>query len=192
MELSRHYELVYIVRTDVGDDVLTKIRERVDGIVETHKGKVIKFENWGKRKLAYEIDKNPKGVYHYFQFYSDANCVAEIQRNLKINDAVLKYMSVLLDPDADPEQRAAAARRRRPARRPTGRRSRTASRIWRARASAGPSGGVTTTIWTTTRKRTTRTEPRPRRPGGARAVDHPVRTSKRPSAAPRRGAATGE
>jgi len=109
MELSRQYELVYIVRTDVGDDVLTKIRERVDGIVETHKGKVIKFENWGKRKLAYEIDKNPKGVYHYFQFYSDANCVAEIQRNLKINDAVLKYMSVLLDPDADPEQLAAAA-----------------------------------------------------------------------------------
>jgi small subunit ribosomal protein S6 len=119
MELSRHYELVYIVRTDVGDDVLTKIRERIDGIVETHKGKVIKFENWGKRKLAYEIDKNPKGVYHYYQFYSDANCVAEIQRNLKINDAILKYRSVLLDPDADPEQLAAAAAAAGPSQRPT-------------------------------------------------------------------------
>lgn len=109
MEQARHYELVYIVRTDVGDDVVTKLRERVDGIVETHKGKVVKFENWGKRKLAYEIDKNPKGVYHYYQFYSDNACVAEIQRNLKIHDAVLKYMSVLLDPDADPEKLAAAA-----------------------------------------------------------------------------------
>jgi small subunit ribosomal protein S6 len=119
MEQARHYELVYVLRTDIGDDVMTKLRERVDGIIGTHKGKVIKFENWGKRKLAYEIDKNPKGVYHYYQFYSDNACVAEIQRNLKISDAVLKYMSVLLDPDADPEALAAAAAAAPPSARPT-------------------------------------------------------------------------
>lgn len=103
----RHYEMVYILRTDIGEDVVTKLRERIDGIVEAHSGKVVKFDNWGKRKLAYEIDKNPKGVYHYFQFYSDSNCVAELQRNLKIHEAVLKYMAVLVDSDIEPEALAA-------------------------------------------------------------------------------------
>lgn len=99
----RHYETVYIVRTDVGDDVTTKLRDRMKEIVEAHSGREIKHETWGKRKLAYEIDKNGKGVYQYTQYLADNKCVAEMQRNLRISDAVLKFMTVLLGVDMDPE-----------------------------------------------------------------------------------------
>jgi small subunit ribosomal protein S6 len=93
----RRYETVIIVPADLPDDEIIGLMDRYKGIITNHKGLVMKIEKWGKRKLTYEIKKHNKGFYMLIDFAGQSAVVAELERNLKIDDKVLKFMTIKKD-----------------------------------------------------------------------------------------------
>jgi small subunit ribosomal protein S6 len=98
---SKEYETIYILRSDVDADTAEKIQSRVSEVVDREAGKLVKVEAWGRRKLAYAVGKQKKGVYVYVKYVGRGGLVAELERNLKLQDAVIKFQTVLLDGDVD-------------------------------------------------------------------------------------------
>ena len=90
----KRYEVVAIVKSDLADDDLTAIIERSQAIITDRKGVIAKVDKWGKRRLSYEINKQKDGFYFLIDFAGDGPIVAEIERNLKIDDRILKFMTV--------------------------------------------------------------------------------------------------
>jgi small subunit ribosomal protein S6 len=102
----REYETLFLLRPDLAEDLVDKIIERMRGIVHRDGGKVIKVENWGKKKTAYEVKKNFRAIYVRFDYLGDTKAVAEFERNLRMTDDVLKYQSVKIADDVDVNARA--------------------------------------------------------------------------------------
>lgn len=102
---SREYETIFIMRADTANEAVAQVNQRLRGIVEGMGGKVLKLDNWGKRKLAYEVRKQLKGIYLYWQYLAAPGVVQEIERNLRMLDHVLRYSTVKLDSDVDPSAR---------------------------------------------------------------------------------------
>ncbi|MFL5374159.1 MAG: 30S ribosomal protein S6 [Myxococcales bacterium] len=105
----REYETIFLVRPDLAEDLVDKIVERMRGIVQRDGGKVIKVENWGKKKAAYEVKKNLRAVYLRFLYLGNTRSVAEFERNLRMTDDVLKYQSVKIADNIDPTTRQVEA-----------------------------------------------------------------------------------
>jgi small subunit ribosomal protein S6 len=93
----RRYETVIIVPADLPDDEIIGLTDRYQAIITNHKGLVMKIEKWGKRKLTYEIRKHNRGFYLLIDFAGQGAVVAELERNLKIDDKILKFMTVKKD-----------------------------------------------------------------------------------------------
>lgn len=93
------YETIFIVNPNISDDEVNKTSEKMQEIVVREGGQILKVENWGKKKLAYEVKKQKKGTYVYFLFEAGPTLVAEFERNLRLADAVLKFMTVRLEKD---------------------------------------------------------------------------------------------
>ncbi len=90
----QRYEVVAIVKADLAEDDLAAIIERSQSIITDRKGIIAKVEKWGKRRLAYEIKKQKDGFYFLIDLVGDGPIVAEIERNFKIDDRILKFMTV--------------------------------------------------------------------------------------------------
>lgn len=101
----REYETIYILRPDTANDQVADINNRVRGIVEKLGGKVLEVDNWGKRRLAYDIDRHQKGIYLYWQYLGSPATVAEFERNMRMFDSVIRYMTVKLDENVEPRAR---------------------------------------------------------------------------------------
>ena len=100
-----------IVPVDLPDDEITGLIDSYRSIITNHKGLVVKVEKWGKRKLAYEIKKHNKGFYMLIDFAGQSATVVELERNLKIDDKILKFMTIKKDDQvilADIEKEIAA------------------------------------------------------------------------------------
>ena len=97
----REYETIILVKPDIGDDPLNKLAQRVKGIIDAGQGKFIALDNWGKRKLAYDIEKYPKAVYLHAHYLGKSDLPHELERNLRISDDVIRYMSIVLKADVD-------------------------------------------------------------------------------------------
>ncbi len=102
---KREYETIYILRADAATDSIQDVNSRMRKIIEERGGKVLRLSNWGKRKLAYEIRKQLKGIYLYWLYLGEADMVAEIERNLRMQDLIIRYYTVRVDQDVDPEAR---------------------------------------------------------------------------------------
>ncbi len=92
----KRYETLFIVQSELSSDDITATIDRYSKIITDMKGTVLKVERWGKRKLAYLIRKQSRGFYILIDFAGRREIVAEIERILKFDDKVLKYMSVKL------------------------------------------------------------------------------------------------
>ena len=101
----REYETVFLMKPDLGDDVVDRVKERVRGIVDRDGGKMIRFTIWGKKKLAYSIQKQNRAIYVHAHYLGGPALVAEIERNLRIVDEVTRYISARLADDVDPATR---------------------------------------------------------------------------------------
>ncbi len=88
------YELVYIIDTAVEDEARKDLIDRFNGIITEAGGTVDKVEEWGKRRLAYAIDYKTEGYYVLVNFSSEADLPLELERNMKINDKVLRYQTI--------------------------------------------------------------------------------------------------
>jgi small subunit ribosomal protein S6 len=98
---SREYETIYVLRFDVDADLAEKVQARVGDAIERENGKLVKVEAWGRRKLAYPVGKQRRGVYVYLKYVGAGGLVAEVERNLKLQDAVMKYMTVQTADEVD-------------------------------------------------------------------------------------------
>ena len=92
--LLRDYELVYIVRPSAGEEELTALNERVQGWISAEGGEVQKLTPWGRRRLAYPIDRFRDGTYVAINFRGGPQSVTGIERNLKLSEDVIRYMLV--------------------------------------------------------------------------------------------------
>ena len=90
----KRYEVIAIVKSDLAEEALTAIIERSQTIINDRKGVIAKVDKWGKRRLAYEINKQKDGFYFLIDFAGDGPIVTEIERNFKIDDRILKFMTV--------------------------------------------------------------------------------------------------
>lgn len=102
---SREYETIYILRPGTTNEGVAEVNQRVRGIIENMGGKILKVDNWGKRRLAYEIEKERKGIYLHWQYLATRGVVDEIERNMRMLDSVIRYMSVKVEANIDPEAR---------------------------------------------------------------------------------------
>jgi small subunit ribosomal protein S6 len=102
---KREYETIYIVSPDVTSERLLQINDRVRKVIDGDQGRLLHVENWGKRKLAYKIRKQTKGIYLYWRYLGASQLVAEIERNLRMLDDVVRYQTVKVDADVDPNAR---------------------------------------------------------------------------------------
>jgi len=91
------YESVFIARQDVAQTQVDALGEQFTKIVEGLNGKVAKREYWGLRNLAYRIKKNRKGHYVLLNIDAPAPAIAEMERNMRINEDVLRYLTVKVD-----------------------------------------------------------------------------------------------
>lgn len=98
---SREYETIYILRPNTPNEGVAEVNARIKGIIEGMGGKIIKVDNWGKRRLAYEVAKERKGIYLYWQYLATPGVVEETERNLRMLDNVIRYLSVKVDEDID-------------------------------------------------------------------------------------------
>jgi len=100
----RRYETIVIVDADVSDSDRTSLIARIKEIIPQQEGILIKEDLWGTKKLAYEIKKKPRGYYARYDYCGMGPVVDELERFFRIDDRVLKYLTVLLDSDADAEK----------------------------------------------------------------------------------------
>ena len=102
---KREYETIYILRPDITNEVIGQVNVKIRGVVEAGGGTLLKVENWGKRKLAYEVKKQLKGIYLFFSYLGTAGLVEELERNLRLTDSVIRYYSVKMAENVDPAAR---------------------------------------------------------------------------------------
>jgi len=101
----REYETIFLVKPDLTEDNLDKVRERVRGIVDREGGKVLRFTIWGKKRTMYPIAKQNRAIYVHAHYLGRPGLVAEVERNLRNLDEVTRYMSVKVADDVDPDSR---------------------------------------------------------------------------------------
>ena len=119
--MSRKYELVYVVSPDATDDQVTEVHTQVESIVQRMNGQLEKTDNWGRRKLAYEIGRHKEGTYVLEVINGDGELMKEIDRRLKVTDLVIRHLVVRVDQeqavvDRTRNERTETSRRRRVAR----------------------------------------------------------------------------
>ncbi len=88
----RNYEVMFIVHPDLDDSAFKEVVERAKGWITEASGKVIKVDLWGKRRMAYEIRKQSEGQYVLIQAEMPPEFCAELERNLRLQEPVLRFM----------------------------------------------------------------------------------------------------
>jgi small subunit ribosomal protein S6 len=96
-KMLNDYESVFIIRPSLTEEEAGGLTDKIKGIIEKNGGQIVKVENWGKKKLAYEAKKEKKGIYVLLHFQGQGNLVAELERNFKIQDSIIKYQTVKLN-----------------------------------------------------------------------------------------------
>ncbi len=99
----RRYETMVIVDPDLSSEKREPLFERMEETISQQGGALIVRDDWGPRKLAYEIKKRTRGHYVRFDYCGDGELVSELERFCRIDDRVMKYMTIQLADQADPE-----------------------------------------------------------------------------------------
>ena len=97
----RRYETIFILRSDLGENQVKDSIKRFEGLVATGGGEMLETDEWGFRELAYRIHNERRGYYVRLDYAATGPVMNEVERNLKLSDSVLRYLSVLLDPEVD-------------------------------------------------------------------------------------------
>ncbi len=113
----RNYEIMFIVNPNATEDDVDKINSQIEGVITAGGGKVEKIEKMGKRKLAYEIDRNREGQYVLFVLAANGAIIRECERRLRVMDPVIKYISVRTDDEGRRFDKIKSYRQKRAARR---------------------------------------------------------------------------
>ena len=88
------YELAVVISAKLEDDARTEVLDKVKGLVERFGGTITEVDEWGKRRLAYEIQKMNEAFYYFVRFESGAAAPSEIEQRIRIMDGVIRYLCV--------------------------------------------------------------------------------------------------
>lgn len=103
-----HYETIFIVDPDTGDDERELILEKVNSAFAQKDGTLLALDHWGVRRLAYEIKKKKQGRFVRLDYCGNGNLVDELERNFRLDHRVLKFMTILIDKNVDVDALKAA------------------------------------------------------------------------------------
>jgi small subunit ribosomal protein S6 len=116
---DRLYDLIFIARPATPEDEIKKVEHAVEHACSEKGGKIEKTEHWGTRKLAYRVAKHREGIYVYFQIRTNhGDLIHELERRLRVQDSVIKYLTIRLDEDIKRQKKLSSIREKRAARRP--------------------------------------------------------------------------
>src|SRR6266849_640511 len=116
---ERLYDLIFICRPATPEEEINKIISTIEHSATEHGGKIEKTERWGTRRLAYRVSKHREGFFVYMVISStQGDIIKELERRLKVSDAVIKYQTIRLDEELKRQQKLGKHRERRAGRRP--------------------------------------------------------------------------
>ena len=118
MAEKRVYEVIFIVDPDTQEDEMTKLTQNLSGIITDQGGTITRNEVLGRRQLAYRIGRKNEGVYVLFEVEGTGREIAELERRMRVNDRIMRYMTVRVDEDRQRAEKLKARRQRKAAKRP--------------------------------------------------------------------------
>ena len=95
--MLRKYETIYIAKPDLAEEELKALTEKVQEVIAGQNGDLKRLEDWGVRKLAYVIKKSARGRYVYLRYDGSETLVAELERRLRLDDRILRYLTVKIE-----------------------------------------------------------------------------------------------
>ena len=110
--ITNEYETIYILQPELQEADSTRLQEKFLGVIDARKGSLLVKEDWGRRKLSYGINKHNYGVYIYLNYAGASDLPLEVERNLRNEDSVLRFLTVQLDDNVDVETCRARAEER--------------------------------------------------------------------------------
>lgn len=114
---NRTYEVMYIVDPETAVDKITKLNTAVGNLIEKEGGSIVRMDDIGRRPLAYPIQKKNEGHYVLFEIEGSGQEIAELERRMRVNDMILRYMTVRVDEDRKRGEKMKAKREKRASRR---------------------------------------------------------------------------
>jgi small subunit ribosomal protein S6 len=99
----RRYELIYLIQPEAEEEQRTRVSESVAAVLTEAEALIIQNEEWGKRKLAYEIEKFNKAYYYYLEFVTQPGLTHEIERRLRLLDDCVRFQTIKLEDGIDPD-----------------------------------------------------------------------------------------
>ena len=100
------YESIFIVRPSLSDEDTEKVLGKMKGVLEKSGATLVKLENWGRKKLAYEVKRERKGTFVYLNFESSGNAVGDLERSYRFEDSIIKFMTVKQEESANQKQKS--------------------------------------------------------------------------------------
>jgi len=91
------YETIVVIDSMLKPDDIKSLSERISNFISNNGGEIVKIEEWGKRRLAYEIKKKQYGFYVYFRFSAPAAFLRLLEKEYRLNESILRYLTVKLD-----------------------------------------------------------------------------------------------
>lgn len=88
------YELTFVVNAKIEDDERAAVVDKCKALIERFGGTITNVDEWGKRRLAYEVQKMREGFYYFIQFESDSTCPNELEHRVRIMEPVIRYLIV--------------------------------------------------------------------------------------------------
>jgi small subunit ribosomal protein S6 len=119
LAINRVYEVMYIGTPDTADADIEKLNDGIEKMIKKEGGSVVKTENMGRRKLAYPIKKKTEGHYVLFEIEGSGQEIAELERRMRVNDAIMRYLTVRVDEDRKAAEKNRLKREKRQNRRST-------------------------------------------------------------------------
>ena len=104
----KRYETIFIADPDLSQDVRDTLFEKAQTLISSNHGELVDVDEWGNRRLAYEVKKKLRGHYVRLDYCGDGAVVSALENAFRIDERVFKFLTVLQEPDADPEQLKAA------------------------------------------------------------------------------------
>ena len=117
MANKRTYEVMYVAAADTADEDIAKLNETIGQIVDKEGGTIVLTEDMGRRKLAYPINKKTEGYYVLFEIDGSGQEIAELERRMRVNDMILRYLTVRVDEERKTADKFQAKRDKRQAQR---------------------------------------------------------------------------
>lgn len=99
----RHYETFYLLQPNLNEEERSSISEKLQTIITERKGQIVSVDPWPLQKLAYKVQKQTQGYYVLMEYGATADTISELERNLRLDEAVMKFITVKKSDSFDPE-----------------------------------------------------------------------------------------